>query len=628
MVTRRLIETVLRAGAGGLILLVAAAAPIAAQDRPVPPKPKPVKPGQVRVDTARVDSIGPVPVRAVLDSLSGALRPDTAAEKAEPHKTFPPALEAAERDGSTRVYEWDRDALNESTALSLLDLLSDGVPGFTSLRGGYFGGPHQALQGLLGPGFLRISVDGRELTTLEAGQVDLTRVSLANIERVRVLRHADGWTAALTTISHGGESAYSRITAATGNPSLSLIRAVFANGLGRDFAVATAIDLLNTGGARPSDRFDFWGKLSWMPGEGGVGLSVQFETESLERTVFAAEDLTRRQIFLNGRGNLARGLQIELYAGSSEILERDSTRARTRQAGLSLAGRAGRARGTAGFDVYDDPSFPSVRVRTEIGLRLTKRLALDAAARIATWDRFTTREARAGLRYEPDIGLGLSLTAQGATGSRGVAFPTAGTADSVSFDLVNGSAEIAVGPYRISERVEVQRLGRQLPFRAAFDSLQVPGGGVTIRSFETSVSGPVLPLSVLVHGIAPIRVQGFWRFTTRTSGAPALFLPENLARGEVYFRDTFFEGDLDVRLSIGLDHRTEILAPASPSDPLGGIVTIPTYTSYDWAIVIKLLDARIWWRVDNLRGTAGQDLPGLAFPTRRNAFGVKWEFFN
>ncbi|MFQ5746876.1 MAG: TonB-dependent receptor plug domain-containing protein [Gemmatimonadota bacterium] len=628
MAGRRLISAAGRRAACVLVFLASLSASAEAQDRPVPQKP--VEPGRIPADSARADTLRPVPVRTVIDSLRGTLRPETAEAQAEPepHKVFPPRLEGEEELGSTRVYEWDLAALNESTALSLLDLLEEGVPGFTSLRSDFFGGPHQVLQGLLGPGFLRVFVDGRELTTLGAGQVDLTRVSLANLERVRVLRHADGWIAELTTISHGGEAAYSRIAAATGTPSLSLIRGVFANGLGRDFAVATAIDLLNTGGTRPTDRFDFWGKVSWMPGDGAAGISLRLQTESLERTLLSAENLTRRKVFLHARGNVTDRVQVETFAGSSEIRDGDSTRVRARHAGLSVIASTGRARGTAGFDVHDDPEFPSLRVHTEVAVRPGRRLAADAGARLESWDRFTTREVRAGVRYEPDLGLGLMLTAQGATGTRGIPFPAAATADSVSFDLASGSAEVSIGAFRLSETVEIQRLERQLPFRAGFDSLQAPIGPITVRAFETGVSGPVLPLSALVRGLAPIRLRGFWRFTTRTSGPPALFLPENLARGELFFRDAFFEGDLDVRLSLGLNRRTSILAPASPPDPLGSLVTIPTYTSYDWSVVIKLLDARIWWRVENLQGTVGRDLPGFDFPTRRNAFGVKWEFFN
>jgi hypothetical protein len=36
----------------------------------------------------------------------------------------------------------------------------------------------------------------------------------------------------------------------------------------------------------------------------------------------------------------------------------------------------------------------------------------------------------------------------------------------------------------------------------------------------------------------------------------------------------------------------------------------------------------IFWRYDNVAGTAQQDLPGFQFPLRRQVFGVRWRFFN
>ena len=80
---------------------------------------------------------------------------------------------------SWSTYEWDREQILRSNAMTLEDLLSELVPGFTTLRTTWFGGPHYAIHGALGPGFLTVAMDGRELTTLDAGQVDLTRVALA-----------------------------------------------------------------------------------------------------------------------------------------------------------------------------------------------------------------------------------------------------------------------------------------------------------------------------------------------------------------------------------------------------------------------------------------------------------------
>ncbi|MDP2471008.1 MAG: Plug domain-containing protein, partial [Candidatus Palauibacterales bacterium] len=242
---------------------------------------------------------------------------------------------------SWSTYEWNRDEILRSNAMTLEDLLSELVPGFTTLRTTWFGGPHYAIQGALGPGFLSVSMDGRELTTLDAGQVDLTRVALAGVESVRVRRRADGWIAEVTTLRREKRSAYSRITGGTGDPGLSRLRLLFSNGLGRSFNLGTAIDLLDAGGDNPSSDFNFWGRVEWLPGGGDAGVELHWVSEKVERSVYSEETFNRSELFLRGRGNLGDHVQVEAFAGRTGLSEEGESVLTVANGGFRLSGETG-----------------------------------------------------------------------------------------------------------------------------------------------------------------------------------------------------------------------------------------------------------------------------------------------
>ena len=528
---------------------------------------------------------------------------------------------------SWSTYEWDRETILRSNAMTLQDLLAEMVPGYTTLRTTWFGGPHYALQGAIGPGFLSVSMDGRELTTLDAGQVDLTRIALAGVESVRVRRRADGWIAEVTTLRREKREAYSRITGGTGDPGLSRLRLLFGNGLGRNFNLGTGIDLLDTGGETPSSDFNFWGRVEWLPTGGDTGLELHWVTESMERTVYSDEELNRTELFARGRGNLGEHLQVEAFAGTSGLsLEGESVRT-VANGGFRLSGESNDGWFRSSFRLWDDPSYPVVDADLEGGYRALSWLSLNAGGRIGSWNDFGTSELRAGLAAQVRP-LRLTLTADGATGTRGVSYPTLGRADSVSFDLAAGGLALQLGPFTLSGRGEYQKLSRQLPFGAVFDREQEPRGEVELGLAEAGVQGPLIPLGLVLENVSPIALRGFFRYANVLSGEDPLYVPESVARAELFWHDSFFEEELEVSATFGLNYRDAMLTAPSPA--AGGTlpVEVPSYGFIDWNLMIRILGVRIYWRYENLTASSGEDLPGLAFPVRRSVFGVKWEFLN
>lgn len=573
----------------------------------------------------------PVP-EAAADTLVGALEGEltgTLADSTQEDNTQqiveemrPPA------DGwSWSTYEWDRDAILRSNAMTLQDLLAELVPGFTTLRTTWFGGPHYATQGAVGPGFLSVSMDGRELTTVDAGQVDLTRIALAGIESVRVRRRADGWVAEVTTLRREKRSAYSRIAGGTGDPGLSRLRLVFGNGLGRNFNLGTAIDLLDTGGETPSSDFNFWGRVEWLPGGGDTGLELHWMSEKMERTVYDNEDLNRTELFVRGRGNLGDHFQAEAFAGTTGLsVEGESVR-KVANGGFRFSGEAENGWFRAGFRLWDDPSYPIADVNVDAGYRVLSWLSLNAGGRLGSWNEFGTSEARVGIAAVVPS-LHLTVTADGATGTRGVSYPTLQRADSVSFDMAAGGLALQLGPYTLSGRGEYQNLNRQLPFGAVFDRDISAGGSVELGLAEGGLAGPIIPLGLVLKDVAPVVLRGFYRYASVLDGTDPLYVPESVARAELFWHDAFFEDELEVSASFGLNYRDSMLTAPNPSSGSVNPVAVPSYSFIDWNLMIRILGVRVYWRFENLTAAEGQDFPGLMFPIRRSVFGVKWEFLN
>lgn len=528
---------------------------------------------------------------------------------------------------SWSTYEWDREAILRSNAMTLEDLLSEMVPGFTALRSTWFGGPHYAIQGALGPGFLSVSVDGRELTTLDAGQVDLTRVALANVESVRVRRRADGWMAEVTTLRRHRRTAYSRITGGTGDPGLSRLRLVFSNGMGSDFNLGTSIDLLDTGGSTPSSDFNFWGRVEWLPGGGDSGLELHWVSEKMERTVYDAEEMNRTELFVRGRGNLGDHIQAEAFAGTTGLSQEGESVRKVANGGFRLSGSVDDGWFDAAFRLWDDPTYPIVDVGADAGYRVLPWLSVNAGGRLGSWNEFSTSEVRAGLAAEVRP-LRLTLTADGATGTRGVSYPTLGSADSVSFDVAAAGAALRLGSFELSGRGEYQRLSRQLPFGAVFDRDQPAGSATELGLAEGGLEGPLIPLGIVLKNIEPIRIRGFYRYANVLDGTDPLYVPQSVARAEVFWHDSFFESELEVNASLGLNYRDSMLTAPTPGSGNSVPVRVPSYSFIDWNLMIRILGVRVYWRYENLTAAAGQDFPILEFPVRRSVFGVKWEFLN
>ena len=616
----------------GFLLALAAAAPARAQDPPPP-------------DTTGVrgDSLEVLP-----DSVLALF-----ADSTPPRAPQFPARLTPLRGPAHEVFDCDRECVQSSPGISLLDLLLERVPGMTGLRAGFFTGPHYALDGAFGPGFTTLYVDGREVPSLERAQADLRRVSLNYVDRVRVYRGADGLVIDVDLIRHDGVQAYSRVAGGTGDPRTDILDAVFANRLGSAFNVAVSFERRNIDlRDAERDRFAAQGRLSWMPRSNDFGVQVEYRTESTTRFALDSLDFGRKEAVIRTRANLGERAQLEAYGHTTSFTEAmpqlpDSVPQPQWGAdgvGLRLSARPGAGALSLGLRFAGRDAYAS-RVADLAAWQPIGPLALEAGAELASWNEFPTKSWRGGVAFRDTLLIPIALRAFTADGTRGVGFPehlrvdgrdSLGlvAADSVGFRGRGASAAFGIGPFDISGRISRQRLDRLMPFGAVWDREVAATWGrdvvadsvaVDVTSREIRFDGPVLPLGLLVRGVAPVRLRASWRkFDAEGTGAP-LFLPDRLFRTELYFYDTAFSGNLRLWLSLYIDRRGARLAPVAGSEEP---VMLEADSWMGGQFMFKIADFRFFWHFGNLGAKDMGDFPDTLFPVGVNVFGLRWEFFN
>ncbi len=470
-------------------------------------------------DSVRADSIpaaaGDSLVGPLDQPLAGTLQDSTVDET---YALLPPPPDLPPGASSAVIVDLDRDRILQSNALNLLELLEE-EPGFTPLRAAWFGGPLQVTSGIFGPAFLTVLVNGREVTTMDGGQPDLTRFPIAYLQRVRLVRVSAGWVIEITTLARENRDAYSRIEGGTGDPGLSRLRLVFDNGLGRDFRVAASADLVDAGGGHPSSDFDFFGLFEWVPGRGTSGIALSYESESIDRDVYSPVTMRRTELFLRGQVELSPSLRVDAFGGQTgwkqeaedAVPDAEPDDRTVVSGGLVLTGNWDRVWARASAATWASDYHPKFQFDGDVGGTVVGPLRADAGLRFGAWEGFDATELRGGLSVS--LPLHLTLRALGTTGTRGVSYPTAEQVDSLNFDQLTGRLDFALPSVHVYGLVEQQNVDRQVPFRSVFDRYQTPSeGSLSVTAFEVGGDVPVLPLSWLIQDAAPIRLAGFWRY--------------------------------------------------------------------------------------------------------------------
>lgn len=623
-----------RLGVVVLVALVAALVPI----------------GTACAQEAEADTTG-----AAADTAEREVPPDTILAPRRPGLAFPEPLAGREAKSTGEILTWERPALLDASALTLADFLEDHAPGIHVLRSGFFFGQHHLLDGLWGPAAVRVVVDGRELLPLAAGQPDLSRISLVTVDRVQLERRPGETVLRITSISHPGGEAYSRINAGTGQPSTDLVRGLLTNGAGRNVTVGGGVDHLNVGaGTGEGSRLDALAKAAWMPWGPDLGVELSWRSESVERSELGELlEFGRREFALRVRAAPADGLRIDAWGSTArrdpeppflpeptddepggggepppgddgaDPEETEPPALTADQVGASLSYGRGPLRLGGRLALLEGRGLPERRGRLGGGVRVGPLVA-DARLARTSWTGFSTSAISGGLALRPE-GFPVTLRAGASTGSRAVPLPGREVADSTAFDFdaVSAGAEVELGPYRLGAGVGRRSQERRPVFGGSFDRLLPRGPEATATTVEGRLTGPLVPLGVLEERV---RVEGFWRSASfEDEQALPYYVPRELARGELSFRDRYFDDNLEVRLALRAERRGEMIS-ARPGSPEPELLEARSDLGTDLLVRIDVF--RIWWRVENLRSVEELDFADLPYPTRRNVFGVRWEFFN
>ncbi|HUF13838.1 MAG TPA: hypothetical protein VMN78_12105 [Longimicrobiales bacterium] len=553
---------------------------------------------------------------------------------------LPPPVEPGFAEG---VWVWQRAALLRSTALSLGDLL-ERVPSLTRVRAGYYTQPELVVSPVALSGDIEVLLDGFPLDPLTSTTIDLSRIGLTDLERVRVERRGGRLRIELFSLEHpfprGGfgtpgdsGSAYTRVEIATGDLDTDGLAGAFMAPRFLFGPFAVAISRLDSDGVlrrepgRSSSAWIRWGLLrpSW-------GVHAEYRRASVEReegSAFPGEAM-REDIVVRARARPFEFLTAELYGGHSEVddvfLDSPSTELAITHFGLRTA--------------YD---------RGPIGTRAALRFRngdtrLDMAGEIAADVRPVSWAGVAGeLRYEDWEGasfsswvasgrlgpwLGARLFAEVTDGAHGLAWLVRpeGT-PGVERALQRAGVDWVLGGWRLG--VAAFRAEGDSVAPAALPGIGPSGSGSRVLSLYPGFEvGGVEAMFRVPLGFDPVGLEGsYTRLSAGDDGVHALFQPVEQARAAVVYHDLPLDSDqLEIELRLEGEYRGEMRAPGA--EP-GSVQTIEPINRLNFDLSIRVLDVHAYVSWQNILNWQDlNDLPGRTMPGQTAYFGVKWEMWN
>lgn len=553
----------------------------------------------------------------------------------------PPAIIAKHATGSApsfgaAVWEWSREQLLLEGALTLTDLLQQ-IPGLTPYRAGLALQPEIASIFGHTRGRLQIVLDGYELDPLLEATTDLTRIELAELERVRVERRLDVTRIELTTIEPTDGRPHSRIEAGVGEPDTNMFRGVF---LAPRFLIGPfgfAIERVDTDGFRggePADVFSGWAKFAWI--RGASGIQAEYRQNGLQRSPRSpwVADGSRRDLILRARAALSDGLVAEVFGGRSAFENDTSTVAPADDAPIvkpeatvfQLGGRASFTRQAFWADASarfrDHDALPSLQIDGQAGLQLGQVAAVQGSVTHAAW-RAAGSAASYDVRAQTASVGGLHAFAELAGGKRGAPSAVFGSADSAFLGELS-ALRVGAGLQRwggsVSAAFVALTSDSAQSFGLPFDTTDLRFRGGDLKGWEITWQVPLF-----LRGLSATGYYMNW-----PSGNAPIYMPGQQWRVALQLHDSpLRSGNLELYGRIELRHRGNVMAPIRAGTPASWDVTIlPGYDQVDAYVQIRILDVRIFFRTDNMTNQEVFELPGRTILGQRIFYGIKWQFWN
>jgi hypothetical protein len=637
-----------------------AASPLAAQvprDTVPRPAPRDTVPRPPRRDTIQV-TVPPEALRA--DTLPDRPRPDStardsaAADTLTPAPNFPefPVAAGAPSFGAA-VWEFTREELGRYHSLTLLELL-DRISGILITRSGNFGRPAGVALLGGGGGRFRVFLDGWEMRALNGASFDLQRIPLVDVTALRVERDLNEVRVEISTFRLPDARAFAMIEGADGDFNSRILRGYFSRPLGRRFMMQAGLDLSQSAGFRRLDPFSIntlMGRLSYQF-RPDFGLQLDYRRSAIDTeqeagsAIFLQESLDRNEIVLRGRGRFLNRLWVDAGIGQSRESPAAADSINADVSSVQGFGRAtmdigiGNVSGAFRLHRGNEGSYapnaselsaravlaplPWLTARGEVRLRTLGGEAgteTDAMVRAGPFAGVTVfGQIGAGVRAIPFLAdTALSLrTFGGLVGRPPLEVPdTIGVIRLLEPTLagLRAGAELARGPYQLGAAFVAHDVESVAPYGLSFDRGAGLADGGAVTALEGYASAPVFWETVRFDG---------W-FVRRLDTVTRRYLPTYFGRGALEFRNVYRDGNLEPLFRIEAVGRGRSTLPGDTEETT---VLTPRYTVFNLFVQVRIVDVRVFYRLDNAFNAPGLDIPGTRIAGSRALYGVRWFFRN
>lgn len=595
-------------------------------------------------------------------------------------RNVPNARGGAPSRPETGIWEFDREALLDTHALTLHDLLSF-VPGIVLLRGGDYGNPVAATSAGLGPGQIRVFRDGVEDPPIEGGTVDLGRVALAGLESVRVERRPGELRIHLESLRIADVQPYTLLDVSTGDLQTNTFRATFAHPDVVGGTLLLALDRLDTDGPgreEPGAVYGTYLRYALFPSE-GRGISFHYRGRTAQRAegVYRPREVNRSDFGVRGAWEFDETLTLEAFGsrtsigpggeaqeGADTLLQAEARSLLGARASAEWKSIWARAEGR----VHGGDGWPSAVLGADAGGVLEGLGGATIAIEHERWSGGDSGRSLHGRVWtEPRWGLSLFAEAQDATRGiprvvrpvsepededpddgedpvgrfldpRGPGPAGAWSAFQDEGDPPGGLPDQESDPVRFGER-----RGARVGIRGQMGALDVSGAylhaeadslaplGLPFDRDGATVQGGVrsgfevqahVPLDWLRNGLFVSGHAQFWE-----SAPQWRYHPDRSWAGVLGWHHTGYDSNLEVWFDAGARGRDGMAVPVAGSDT--GLETVPPSLSWFARLQFRIVTVRVFvhWENFTLRDNL-QDFPNRMLPQTRAVYGIRWTMWN
>lgn len=527
-------------------------------------------------------------------------------------------------------YEWDRQQLFATGALTLVDLL-DRIPGITTFRSGWLATPQTATYN---NDFSRVRVfyDGIEIDNLDSrtgGILDLSSIQIWTLEHVSIERSANELRIYLRTWRVDNTDPYTRADVATGNEDTNLYRGFYGKRLNNGGSIQFAGQQYGVTSPRFAGSGD---ALSLLTRVGYARKSWSIDgfmlrhhpTRNIQRGLFGVApvlglDATYTDAYLRvAVGESNRGPWLQLTAASLGFKGRTSPDLGTTAS--PFADTLERRVFESQYVASGGYTFGPARVEVDDRLRALAGTTYNSASgrfdiaspfgvisAVAQHDGFRKiNSVDGGIRAQP-----LPFVAFSGSVSQLTPTVSAGQSSVTSFRYEAGIKLFR--PWVSGGMISMERSPGLAP--VAYDTLALPTSPGRISGYTGAIRGPLL------------RNFGIDAWAVHWSGTGTTYQPQWQSRSELNYSNNFLKafprGDFEVRAAAVYEYRGATTFPSTAGDTRS-----QTSKTLSALLEIRIMRAVLTYQQRNMLAYQYDVIPGFEMPRVLAIYGVRWEFWN